>query len=39
MRGINIHSSFNYPRGALTQVFDKDEWLFEPINWNRPNFD
>ena len=39
MRGINIHSSFNYPRGALTQVFDKDEWLFEPINWNRPSFD
>tara|TARA_B100001123_G_C15035393_1_gene917144 strand:+ start:59 stop:670 length:612 start_codon:yes stop_codon:yes gene_type:complete len=39
MRGVNIHSSFNYPRGGLTQVFDKDEWLFEPINWNRPNFD
>ena len=39
MKGINISSSFNYPRGALTQVFDKDEWLFEPINWDRPKFD
>ena len=39
MKNINICSSFNYPRGALTQVFDKDEWLFEPINWDRPNFD
>lgn len=39
MEGINITPSFNYPRGALTQVFDKDEWLFEPLNWDRPNFD
>ena len=39
MNGIKIYSSFNYPRGALTQVFDKDEWLFEPINWDRPSFD
>jgi broad specificity phosphatase PhoE len=38
MNGIDISSSFNYPRGALTQIFDKDEWLFEPINWKRPSF-
>ena len=39
MKGIHITSLFNYPRGGLTQVFDKDEWLFEPINWERPEFE
>ena len=39
MKGIHITSLFNYPRGGLTHVFDKDEWLFEPINWERPEFD
>jgi broad specificity phosphatase PhoE len=39
MKGINISSAFNYPRGGLTQVFDRDEWLFEPINWERPTFE
>ena len=32
---INISSSYNYPRGGLTLVFNKDEWLFEPINWEK----
>jgi broad specificity phosphatase PhoE len=31
----NIKSSYNYPKGGLTLVFDKDEWLFEPINWEK----
>lgn len=35
---IQVDVSFDYPRGALTQVFDTDEWLFEPINWDRPDF-
>jgi len=38
MKGVDISTSFNYPRGGLTQVFDKDEWLFETINWNKPEF-
>lgn len=38
IKDVNILTSFNYPRGALTQVFDRDEWLFEPINWDRPVF-
>lgn len=37
-KGINIPASFNYPRGGLTYVFDKDEWLFETINWDKPEF-
>ena len=35
MKDINISSSHSYPRGGLTLVFDKDEWLFEPVNWER----
>lgn len=38
MRGIDITSTFNYPRGGLTEVFNKDEWLFEPLNWERPTY-
>lgn len=38
MRGLDITSTFNYPRGGLTEVFNKDEWLFEPLNWERPTF-
>lgn len=38
IKDVNILTSFNYPRGALTHVFDRDEWLFEPINWDRPVF-
>lgn len=32
---INISPSYNYPRGALTLVFDTDEWLFKPLNWDQ----
>lgn len=32
-KSINIPSDFSYPRGGLTLIFDKDEWLFEKINW------
>lgn len=32
-KSINIPSDFSYPKGGLTLVFDKDEWLFEKINW------
>jgi hypothetical protein len=35
LKEYNIGSDYNYPRGGLTLVFDKDEWLFEPINWVR----
>ena len=30
---VNLDVTHNYPRGGLTQVFNKDEWVFEPINW------
>lgn len=31
--GLNIDSTYNYPKGALTKIFDTKEWLFKPINW------
>ena len=31
--GISVDYSYNYPRGGLSKIFDKDEWIFEPINW------
>jgi broad specificity phosphatase PhoE len=33
MDNIKIEPMFNYPRGGLTKVFDKDHFVFEPINW------
>ena len=30
---INIDTSFNYGKGNLTKVFEKDKWVFFPINW------
>jgi broad specificity phosphatase PhoE len=33
MAGINIDYTYNYPRGAVTKIFDGTEWVFEPINW------
>jgi 2,3-bisphosphoglycerate-dependent phosphoglycerate mutase len=30
---LNYDISSNYPRGGLTLVFDKDKFVFEPINW------
>ncbi len=33
MKNINITSTYNYMRGSLTLIFDKDDWAFEPINW------
>jgi len=30
---VKLEVTHNYPRGGLTQVFSKDKWLFEPINW------
>lgn len=32
-KNIIIESSYNYPRGGITKVFDTDEFVFEPINW------
>jgi len=32
-RNIHIDVTYNYPRGALTKVFDTDKWIFKPINW------
>jgi broad specificity phosphatase PhoE len=32
-KNIKIELSDNYPRGALTKIFDTDEFIFEPINW------
>jgi broad specificity phosphatase PhoE len=29
---LNISISYNYPKGALSKVFDK-EFMFEPLNW------
>lgn len=37
MKDVNISSSNSYPRGGLTCVFNKDEWLYEPINWTWDN--
>ena len=31
--GITIDNSYNYPKGGLTKIFDKTDWIFEPINW------
>ena len=25
---------YDYPRGGLTKIFDKDDWVFKPINWD-----
>ena len=33
IQDINIDTTYNYPKGGITQIFDKDEWIFEPINW------
>lgn len=30
-----VDFDYNYPKGALTQIFNKDEWLFESINWEK----
>ena len=30
---INLDVTYNYPKGGLTQIFNKDQWLFDPINW------
>ena len=31
---LKIEITNTYPKGALTQIFDKDKWMCEPINWN-----
>jgi broad specificity phosphatase PhoE len=33
IKSINIESTYNYPKGGVTKIFDTDEWGFEPINW------
>jgi len=30
---IKINITDNYPRGALSLIFDKDKWEFKTINW------
>ncbi len=32
-KGVNIDSTYNYPRGGLTKIFDTEEWCFKPMNW------
>jgi broad specificity phosphatase PhoE len=32
-KDVNIDSTFNYPKGGVTKIFDTDEFTFEPINW------
>ena len=33
IKDINIESTYNYPKGGVTKIFDTSEWGFEPINW------
>jgi broad specificity phosphatase PhoE len=33
LKDINIETTYNYPKGGITKIFDTNEWLFEPINW------
>ncbi len=33
MKGFDYDITYNYPKGGLTKIFDKDEWVFKPINW------
>ena len=33
MKNIDITPSYNYMRGGLTCIFDRNDWVFEPINW------
>lgn len=28
-----ISSLYKYPKGGITKVFDTNEWVFKPINW------
>ena len=37
LKEINISSDYKYPKGALSLLFDKEEWLFEPLNWENDN--
>jgi broad specificity phosphatase PhoE len=32
-KDININTTFNYPRGAVTHIFDTNQFIFTPINW------
>jgi broad specificity phosphatase PhoE len=34
-KSIDIDYGYNYPKGALSLIFDKNEWLFESINWEK----
>jgi broad specificity phosphatase PhoE len=34
-KNINIDYGYNYPKGGLSLIFDKNEWLFESINWEK----
>ena len=33
LKDINIETTYNYPKGGVTKIFDTSEWGFEPINW------
>jgi len=33
IKDINIESTYNYPKGGVTRIFDTNNWGFEPINW------
>ena len=32
-KGMTFETTFNYPRGAVTKIFDEDSFTFVPINW------
>lgn len=32
-KGMTFETTFNYPRGALTKIFDENSFTFAPINW------
>ena len=34
MKDVMITDDYSYPKGAFTEVWYKDQWSFEPINWD-----
>ena len=31
---INLDVTYNYPKGGLTKIFNKKQWIFDPTNWD-----
>lgn len=34
IKDVEFNFTSQYPKGALTKVWDVDEWYFKPINWD-----